>query len=67
VKVWDAQTGQEMLTLKGHTNWVYRMAFSPYGKRLASDAANATVKIWTPRRCRRNVDHNGTDAANRCE
>ena len=34
VKVWDAATGQEMLTLKGHTA-VYSVAFSPDGRRIA--------------------------------
>ena len=36
MKVWDAATGQETLTLKGHTGWVMSVAFSPDGKRLAS-------------------------------
>ena len=36
VKVWDAGTGQEILTLKGHTEHVTSVAFSPDGKRLAS-------------------------------
>ena len=36
VKVWDAVTGQETLTLKGHTNGVVSVAFSPDGRRLAS-------------------------------
>ena len=36
VKVWDAQTGQELLTLKGHTEQVLSVAFSADGKRLAS-------------------------------
>ena len=39
VKVWDAATGQETLTLKGHTGEVNSVAFSPDGKRLASASA----------------------------
>ena len=36
VKVWDATTGQETLTLKGHTRTVRSVAFSPDGKRIVS-------------------------------
>ena len=36
VKVWDAGTGQETLTLKGHTGFVNGVAFSPDGRRIAS-------------------------------
>ena len=36
VKVWDAETGQELLTFKGHTGQCHSVAFSPDGKRLAS-------------------------------
>ena len=28
-KVWDAATGKELVTLKGHTHWVRSASFSP--------------------------------------
>jgi WD40 repeat protein len=34
LKVWDAQTGQESLSLKGHTGSVTSLAYSPDGKRI---------------------------------
>jgi WD40 repeat protein len=46
VKVWDSATGQELLTLKGHTGWVSGVAFSPDGKRLATASADNTAKVW---------------------
>jgi WD40 repeat protein len=45
VKVWDAETGRELLTLQGHTSEVWNVAFSPDGQRLAS-AGYGEVKVW---------------------
>jgi len=45
-KVWDAESGQELFTLKGHTNDVFCLAYSPDGKRLASGSFDTTVKVW---------------------
>ena len=47
VKVWDAATGREQLSLLGHTGWVMGLAFRPDGKTLASTSLDGTVKVWS--------------------
>jgi superkiller protein 3 len=44
-RLWDAVTGQEILTLKGHKSPVYRVAFAPDGKRLAT-AGGPELRLW---------------------
>ena len=50
IKVLDAATGAERLSLDGHTHHVVRLVFSPDGRRLASttsvQARTAEVKLW---------------------
>jgi len=45
-KVWDAQSGKELLTLHGHSGGVLRVAFSPDGKRLATAGNDGAAKVW---------------------
>jgi WD40 repeat protein/tRNA A-37 threonylcarbamoyl transferase component Bud32 len=47
VNVWDAEKGQELLTLRGHNASVMRVCFSPDGRRLASASSeDETMKVW---------------------
>jgi hypothetical protein len=46
VKVWDARTGREALTLRGHADHVTSMAFSPDGNHLVSGSSDRTVNVW---------------------
>ncbi len=44
-KVWNAQSGKELLTLEGHPDHVYSVAFSPDGTRIVGSSYK-TVKVW---------------------
>jgi WD40 repeat protein/Flp pilus assembly protein TadD len=46
LKVWDADTGKELLSLSGHAGEVRRMAISGDGKRIVSGSEDKTVKVW---------------------
>jgi hypothetical protein len=45
-RVWDAAGGRVLLTLKGHTEQVRTVSWSPDGTRLASGCWDATAKVW---------------------
>ena len=44
--MWDAESGEETLTLKGHTWKVESVVFSPDGKRIVSGSWDQTLKVW---------------------
>jgi len=46
-RVWDAETGKELLTLiKGHRGSVWSAAFSPDGRRVVTVPWDGTARIW---------------------
>ncbi len=46
VSVWEVETGQEELHLKGHVNPVSGVVFSPDGQRLVSSSEDGIIKVW---------------------
>jgi WD40 repeat protein len=44
--VWETDTGEPLLTLRGHLRAVNGIAFSPNGSRLATTGEDGTVRVW---------------------
>jgi WD40 repeat protein/transcriptional regulator with XRE-family HTH domain len=47
IGLWQIQTGQQILTCRGHGNWVRSVAFSQDSQTLVSGSADRTVKLWS--------------------
>jgi serine/threonine protein kinase/WD40 repeat protein len=46
IRIWDTESGLELLTLVGHTHWIWGMSFSADGNRIVSSSGDKTVRIW---------------------
>ncbi len=46
LRIWDANTGNELTRLEGHNNSITALTFSPDGKLLISAALDGTIQIW---------------------
>lgn len=46
VRLWNAQTGQLLFNLHGHTGPVWSLSWSPDDKTLASGSEDRTVRFW---------------------
>ena len=46
IKVWFADTGQEIFSLKSHSKEVNTAYFSPDGTQIVSSSKDGTIKIW---------------------
>ncbi|MDN3515429.1 MAG: tetratricopeptide repeat protein, partial [Candidatus Brocadia sp.] len=45
-RIWDVQSGKEVLVLKGHSLCVNSVTFNPEGNRIATASDDKTAKIW---------------------
>ena len=45
-RVWDVNTGKEILSLVGHTGYVYFAAFNRDGKRIVTASSDKTARVW---------------------
>ncbi len=46
IRLWDLETGQPILVLKGHTHWVNDLALEPHGDYLISASPDQTLHVW---------------------
>ena len=46
VKIWDSQSGEELLALRGHQSGIRAVSISPDGTTIASASAGGTVAVW---------------------
>lgn len=46
VRIWEASTGRNLLTFKGHADQVWSLAIAPDGRSVASGSSDSSVKVW---------------------
>jgi len=46
IKLWDAETGICIKTMKGHTLNIWSIKFTPDGSKIISGSFDKTIKIW---------------------
>jgi len=49
-RVWEADSGRELLVLDGHDDGLLSVAWSPAGDRIATCGRDRTVRVWDARR-----------------
>jgi COMPASS component SWD3 len=66
LKLWDVETGKPRVELRGHTDGIEVLAFSPNGKILATGAARDAIKLWDVRTGKESLSFRGSDISINC-
>ncbi|MCP6769310.1 hypothetical protein NL529_31130, partial [Klebsiella pneumoniae] len=45
-RVWDANTGKEVLRLSGHGSVLWNATYSPDGTRIVTASGDTTARLW---------------------
>ncbi|TEB33393.1 WD40 repeat-like protein [Coprinellus micaceus] len=49
VRIWDAQSGKQIITLKGHTGQISSAVFAGNGTQIASGSGDGSIRVWDVR------------------
>jgi WD40 repeat protein len=44
--VWDAETGELLMTLSGHTAWTFNAIFNPAGDQILTSSIDGSTIVW---------------------
>uniref|UniRef100_UPI00398F0BE6 coronin-7-like n=1 Tax=Pristiophorus japonicus TaxID=55135 RepID=UPI00398F0BE6 len=50
VKIWNLSSGKEEIVLRGHTDQIFSLSWSPDGQQLATVSKDGKVRMYNPRR-----------------
>lgn len=45
-RIWDVETGEELIVLEGHEQGVTALAFHPDGEMIATGSGDTTIRLW---------------------
>lgn len=46
VRLWNVESGEKVITLPGHSDWVRCVAYHPNGRQIASGSEDQTIRLW---------------------
>ena len=62
LNVWNAETGDKLLTFDKHTHWITRVAFSPDGREVISADHDHWLRVWDAKTGKQRLEIEHPDA-----